>query len=84
VVAAQVNARDSMFAQARQIGALEAIGLPHRLIDLQVQRLREVTAEQVQEVARRYFSDDRLTVAVLDPQPLSAKRPAPPPAGLHH
>ena len=84
VVAAQVYARDSMFAQARQIGALEAIGLPHRLIDLQVQRLREVTAEQVQEVARRYFSDDRLTVAVLDPQPLSEKRPAPPPAGLHH
>src|SRR5690606_21958126 len=73
VVAAQIFARDSMFAQARQIGALEAIGLSHRLIDLQVQRLREVTAEQVQEVAQRYFTDDRLTVAVLDPQPLSGK-----------
>lgn len=84
VVAAQIFARDSMFAQARQIGALEAIGLSHRLIDLQVQRLREVTAEQVQEVAQRYFTDDRLTVAVLDPQPLSGKRPAPPPAGLRH
>jgi zinc protease len=84
VVSAQIYARDSMFAQARQIGALEAIGLSHRLIDLQVQRLREVTAEQVQQVAQRYFSDESLTVAVLEPQPLSGDRPAPPPAGLRH
>jgi zinc protease len=85
VVAAQVFARDSMFAQARQIGALEAIGLSHRLIELQVQRLREVTAEQVQQVAQRYFgNDDALTVTVLDPQPLTEKRPARPPAGLRH
>ncbi len=84
VVAAQIYARDSMFAQARQIGALEAIGLSHRLIDLQVERLREVTAEQVQQVAQRYFNDDALTVAVLRPQPLSGERPAPPPAGLRH
>jgi zinc protease len=83
VVAAQVYARDSMFAQAREIGSLEAIGLSHRLIDLQVERLRSVTAEQVQQVAQRYFSDDSLTVAVLDPQPLSGK-PPPPPAGLRH
>jgi zinc protease len=85
VVAAQVYARDSMFAQARQIGSLEAIGLSYRLIDLQVERLRAVTAEQVQQVAQRYFSnDDALSVAVLQPQPLSGKRPAPPPAGLRH
>jgi zinc protease len=84
VVAAQIYARDSMFAQARQIGALEAIGLSHRLIERQVERLREVTAEQVQQVAQRYFNDDALTVAVLRPQPLSGERPAPPPAGLRH
>lgn len=84
VVAAQVYARDSMFAQARQIGSLEAIGLSHRLIDRQVERLREVTAEQVQQVAQRYFNDDVLTVAVLRPQPLSGKRPPSPPSGLRH
>ena len=84
VVAAQVYARDSMFAQARQIGSLEAIGLSHRLIDQQVEKLRAVTPEQVQQVAQRYFSDDGLTVAVLDPQPLAEKRPAPPPPGLRH
>jgi zinc protease len=85
VVAAQIYARDSMFAQARQIGSLEALGFSYRLIDLQVERLRAVTAEQVQQVAQRYFSnDDALTVAVLQPLPLSGKRPAPPPAGLRH
>jgi zinc protease len=84
VVAAQIYARDSMFAQARQMGALESIGLSHRSIDTQVQRLREVTAEQVQQVARRYFSTDTLTVAVLEPQPLDGKRPAPPPSGIRH
>lgn len=84
VVAAQTYARDSMFGQARQIGALEAIGLSHRVIELQVQKIREVTAEQVQEVAKRYFVDDTLTVAVLDPQPLSGPRPPAPPSGLRH
>jgi zinc protease len=84
VVAAQTYARDSMFGQARQIGALEAIGLPHRVIELQVQKIREVTAEQVQEVAKRYFVDDTLTVAVLDPQPLSGSRLPAPPSGLRH
>ncbi len=84
VVSAQVYARDSMFAQARQMGSLESVGLSHRSIDTQLRRLREVSAEQVQQVARRYFIDDALTVAVLDPQPLSVKRPPTAPAGLRH
>ena len=37
------------------------------------QKLREVTPEQVQEVARKYFVDDALTVAYLDPQPLDGQ-----------
>jgi zinc protease len=84
VVAAQVFARDSMFAQARQMGALESIGLSYRTIETFVEHIRQVSAEQVQQVAQRYFGDDALTVAVLDPQPLSQKRPAPPPPGLRH
>jgi len=84
VVAGQVYSRDSMMFQARQIGALETIGLSHRSIDLQIRRLREVTAEQVQSVARKYFVDDGLTVAVLDPQPLDRARPRPAPPGVRH
>jgi zinc protease len=84
VVAAQVFARDSMFAQARQMGALESIGFSHRMLDTFVEKIRSVTPEQVRQVAQRYFGDDRLTTAVLDPQPLSQKQPAPPPAGMRH
>jgi zinc protease len=73
-----------MFAQARQMGALESIGLSHRVIDTFVGQIRRVTAQQVQDVARRNFGDEQLTVAVLDPQPLSQKRRAAPPAGGRH
>jgi zinc protease len=83
-VAAHVFQRDSMFFQARQIASLESAGISHRTLDLQLQKLREVTPEQVREVARKYFRDDFLTIATLDPQPLEAKRPAAPPAGLRH
>jgi zinc protease len=83
-VASHVYQRDSMFFQARQIGAMEIAGLPHTTLDLQLEKLKQVTSAQVQEVARRYFGDDELTVAYLDPQPLSGRRPLPPPAGLRH
>jgi zinc protease len=84
LIASQVYQRDSMFFQARQIGATEAAGLPHTAIDLMLEKLQQVTPQQVQEVAKKYFSDDTLTVAYLDPQPVSAKRPAAPPAGVRH
>ena len=84
VVAAQVYSRDSMFAQAREIGALESIGLSHRTNEVRLRRLREITAEQVQQVAKRFFVDGSLTVAVLDPQPLATARPPAAPAGLRH
>jgi zinc protease len=78
VTAAQVYARDSVYYQAMRIGMLQTIGLPYDSSDLQVKKLQEVTAEQVREVARKYFVDDNLTVAVLDPQPLpGGKRPRP-------
>ena len=70
VVAGQIYQLDSMFGQAMQIGALDNAGLPPDSVQAQAKRLQEVTAAQVQEVARRYFVDDNLTVAVLDPQPI--------------
>lgn len=74
VVAGDVYQRDSMFYQAMQIGSLQAIGLDWRLIDEYVNRIRAVTPEQVRDVARKYLIDDRLTVAVLDPQPIDPER----------
>lgn len=83
-IASEVYQRDSMFFQARVIGTLEMAGLSHRTIDLQLKKLREVTPEQVREVARKYFKEDALTIAHLDPQPVKSGRPAAAPEGLRH
>jgi zinc protease len=84
VVASHVFERDSMFFQARQIGALTMADLPYTLIDLFVEKLKTVTGEQVREVARKYLVEDGLTVAYLDPQPLSGRPAAGPPPGARH
>jgi zinc protease len=83
-IAADVFQRDSMFYQARVIGSLETAGVSHKSIETQLRKLREITPEQVREVARKYFSDDALTIAYLDPQPVKEQRPATPPAGSRH
>ncbi|MDP1538252.1 MAG: pitrilysin family protein [Burkholderiales bacterium] len=84
-IAAQVYQRDSMFFQARQIGSMEVIGFSYRDLDIFIEKLQQVTADQVREVARKYLVDDQLTVAYLDPQPLSGTPArAAPPAGVRH
>jgi zinc protease len=77
LVAGEVYKRDSMFAQAMEIGRLEAAGLSYREDRRLIEKLRAVTAEEVQSVARRYLVDDGLTVAELDPQPLPETRDRP-------
>jgi len=74
-VANHVYERDSVFYQAIQIGMLDAAGLDWRLADEYVDCVRAITVEQVQAVARKYLLDDQLTVAILDPQPLSSEHP---------
>lgn len=75
VVANHVYQLDSMFSQAMQIGRLESAGLSHRDAEIILEGLQAVTAEQVREVAEKYLIDDSLTVAVLDPQPLTETLP---------
>ncbi len=70
VIAADVYKRDSMFYQAMQIGTVETIGFPWKILEDYPNKLRAVTAEQVQAVARKYLLKDNLTVATLDPQPI--------------
>ena len=84
VVASHVYQRDSIFSQAMQIGRLESIGLSFRDIDLILEKLKMVNAEQIREVAKKYFDDDNLTVGVLDPQPLEHKTPAKASGKLRH
>jgi zinc protease len=73
VTAGEVYKRDSVFYQAMQIGQIESAGLSYKVIPVTLQKLQAVTALQVQDVAREIFNDDHLTVATLDPQPLSGK-----------
>ncbi len=70
VIAADVYKRDSMFYQAMQIGTVETIGFPWKILEDYPNKLRAVTAEQVQAVARKYLLKDNMTVATLDPQPI--------------
>jgi zinc protease len=73
VIAADVYQRDSLFYQAMQLGEYAKVGLPIEALDGRVDKLRAVTAEQVQAVARKWLQDDRLNVAELDPQPLDGQ-----------
>ncbi len=67
VVASQVYSQDSVYGQAARIGRMRSLGLPYDAATTITERLRQVTSEQVQEVARKFLVDDKLTVAVLDP-----------------
>jgi zinc protease len=84
VLAREVFKRDSIFAQAMDIGRFEIAGHSWRDEERFPQKLQEVSAEQVREVARKYLVDDGLTVGVLEPQPVQAgtraavgRKPAP-------
>jgi zinc protease len=70
VIAADVYKRDSMFYQGMQLGTVETIGFSWKILDDYPAKLRAVTPEQVQAVAKKYLRDDNLTIATLDPQPM--------------
>jgi len=83
VVSQDIYQKDSMFYQAMVLGIFECVGLGWKRVDEYVPGVQGVSAEQVQAVARKYFNDDALTVAVLDPQPTDPNAPPRAPAGDH-
>ena len=85
-VASEVYKRDSVMGQAQELGHYWIQGLPLDADAQLIERLRGVTAAQVQAVAQKYFGDDQLTVATLLPQPLDgkAKRTAPAAGATRH
>jgi zinc protease len=77
VRASDVFQRDSMFYQAMRVGMLEMTGVGQDAWDAYQQGVRQVTAEDVRRVARKYLVDQRLTVAELVPEGVDgAGRPA--------
>ena len=71
VLANDIYQKDSNFYQAMQLGLLETVGIGWQKADAYVENINKVTAEQVREVARKYLIEDTLTVAYLDPQPIT-------------
>jgi zinc protease len=85
--ASQVYKRDSLYNQANELGHNWLLGFPLDAGERLLRRLREVTPAQIQSVAQRLFDDERLTTAVLVPDP--SRRPAPasdrtPPSSTRH
>ena len=72
VLASKVYEQDSDFYQAMQLGLLETVGLPWQKADEYVDKINQVTAEQVREVAKKYLIEDHLTVGMLEPQAIQA------------
>lgn len=74
-MAGQVYKRDSLMGQAMEIGMLEVSGFSWRDEARLLEGIRNVSAADVQAVAARYFGDESLTVAVLDPLPVESAKP---------
>lgn len=74
VVAGKVFEKDSVFYQAMQMGTLETVGLGWQRMDEYSEKIKQVTPEQIQKVAKKYLVKDHLTVAILDPLPLETKQ----------
>lgn len=77
LMSGDIYERDSLFYQAMRLGVYETAGLPRTLADEYTQRIQAVTAQQIQQAAAQFLTADRLTVAVLEPQPV-ARSPAAP------
>lgn len=73
LIASQIYKRDSVFGQAMEIGVMEMSGHSWKDIDRLIARLRDVTPQQVQAVAQKYFGDDALTIGTLVPLPMTDK-----------
>jgi zinc protease len=84
-VASEVYKRDSVMSQARELGSNWIEGFPIDADERLIERLRGITAAQVQAVAAKYFGDDQLTAGILRPQPIDPNRkPRTPPPGSRH
>ena len=62
-------------AQAMEIGGLEMAGFSWRDADRILERIGQVSAADVQAVAREYFGNDTLTAVTLLPQPIDPNAP---------
>ncbi|MEN8166909.1 MAG: pitrilysin family protein [Pseudomonadota bacterium] len=84
IIAAKVYEKDSVFYQAMLIGKLETVGLDWRLGEQYVDELKKVTPEQIQLVAKKYLTENNMSVAVLQPLPIEGAQPSKRSTGGRH
>jgi zinc protease len=68
VIADLVYSQDSISNQANTIGMLETVGLSWKLMDSELDDLKNVTPQDIQNAARTYFTRDRLSIAHVLPE----------------
>ena len=74
VIAGEVYQKDSVMGAAMQIGQLETMGYSYKIVDDYIDNIKKVTTKDIQDVIKKYFHDDALTVVTLDPQPLDKNK----------
>lgn len=78
IIAEKTFEKDSIFSQAMELGLLETIGLGWKEANQYIPKINAVTAAQIQKTAKRYFTENNLTIAYLKPkqplQPTGVKR----------
>lgn len=67
IVAQNVFSKDSLQAQAMDLGVPMMSGLPWQTSEQFVSRINAITPAQIQAVAKEYLQNKRLTAAVLQP-----------------
>ncbi|MBA2651169.1 MAG: insulinase family protein [Tatlockia sp.] len=67
IIAQKTFEKDSIFGQAMELGLLETIGLGWKTADSYVDNISNITAEQIQQAAKRYFQENSMTEARLLP-----------------
>ena len=81
VEASRIFEQDSNFRHAMLLGQAESVGAGWRRIDQFVDRIRAITAKDIQRVAKQYLTHDNRTVGILVPLP--PKTPDSPPTAVH-
>ncbi len=69
VIAEKIYSKDSMSYQAFEIGNFVTIGVPWQMTEEYLENIKQVTPAQIQAVAQKYLTPERLTIAELMPLP---------------
>jgi zinc protease len=69
IEASRTFEQDSNFRRAMLLGQAEMVGAGWRRVDQFVERIRAVTAKDIQRVARQYLTEDNRTLGILVPLP---------------